>query len=742
MDSLLGKTISHYRILEKIGQGGMGVVYRAEDTRLKRPVAIKFLPAERSFDPELTTRFIHEAQAASALDHPNICTIYEIDETKPLPGEAESGRLFIVMACYEGETLQKRIESLPTGQTGLPENEALDIALQVARGLGEAHRKGIVHRDIKPANILITREGTVKILDFGLAKLAGQTRVTREASTPGTISFMSPEQCRGEEVDGRSDIWALGVVMYQMLTGELPFKGEYEAAVIYSVLNEEPVPVTELRPDVNPEWDAIIRKCLAKDPGQRYRNTEELIADLLRLKAELSPEKTSMPGTGAVKPAGKHLKPALIAGTVFLLIAFLLAGYLYLSRETVEKQRIPIAVIDFKNETGEPELNGLSGMLITALEQSRRLQVLTRSRMFDILRQIGKEDVTRIDEVLGREICHRAHINMLAAASIRKFGKIYTIDLKVLDVDKNEYLFTLKLDGKGQESIPSMIDRLSERTRRELKEKSADIQATSQSVAEVTTPNLEAYQHYFKGEEFINKLKFDKAIAEFSRAIALDSTFGLAYYRLAYAVSWKIGAEDASLKPIQKALTYLDRIPEKERYLVRAVHANLTRGYLAGIAVLKEMEQVYPGDKEMIYNIGDWSYHAGLHSQAEKYLLKVFALDSMHVRTLEHLTWTYRDMHNFDKMLEFARRYTSVAPSTESYELLADAYARLHRVDEGLRELLREREQHPERFYISYAIATLYIYQDRFQEAEKELVPLIGENQPRDVRFSGYTLLS
>ncbi|NOZ57499.1 MAG: serine/threonine protein kinase, partial [Calditrichaeota bacterium] len=264
---MIGSKISHYEVVAEIGRGGMGVVYRAVDVRLGRTVALKFLPPELTSDDVARERFVREAQAASALDHPNICTIHEIDST----GE---GRTFIVMACYEGESLRQRLERGP-----LDEQQALDVVLQVAQGLAAAHRKGIVHRDIKPANIFLSEGGLVKILDFGLAKLAGRAQITRDSTTLGTAAYMAPERYRGEREDLRSDIWSLGVVLYQMLTGGLPFEAEYEQAMMYAVLNEEPEPPSSKRPGLNPAWDAILAKCLAKDPDQRYATVEELIGD-------------------------------------------------------------------------------------------------------------------------------------------------------------------------------------------------------------------------------------------------------------------------------------------------------------------------------------------------------------------------------------------------------------------------------------------------------------------------------
>ena len=265
---MIGKTISQYKILEKLGGGGMGVVYKAEDTKLKRIVALKFLPPAFSLDDETKQRFINEAQAASSFDHPNICTIYEINET-------DDGQLFIAMACYEGETLKKKLESGP-----LKIQDAVDYNIQIANGLERAHEAGIVHRDIKPANIFIKNDGFVKILDFGLAKVSTQTHLTTMGTTMGTVAYMSPEQTKGEEVDQRTDFWSLGVVLYEMLSGELPFKGDYEQAIIYSIINEEPKSITEIHRDIPSQLTHIVEKALQKNPAQRYQTIKDLIEEL------------------------------------------------------------------------------------------------------------------------------------------------------------------------------------------------------------------------------------------------------------------------------------------------------------------------------------------------------------------------------------------------------------------------------------------------------------------------------
>jgi tetratricopeptide (TPR) repeat protein/predicted Ser/Thr protein kinase len=730
---LIGKTISHYKILEKLGEGGMGVVYKAEDTKLKRLVALKFLPSSIIASEAEKTRFIHEAQAAAALNHPNICTIYEIDEV--------DGQAFIAMEFVAGETLQKRVvKGEGRGVSGgLQVAEVIDITIQIAQGLAKAHEHGITHRDIKPANVMITKEGVAKILDFGLAKLAGQPRLTKTGSTLGTMAYMSPEQARGEEVDHRTDIWALGVVLYEMITGQLPFKGEYEHAIMYSILNEAPQPITSLHSEAPLELESVINKSLVKQAAQRYQHVDELLADLRRVNKE--PEsKEAFPRTRVrtrilKKVLSKRgwVLPAVMLGVLILAAA----GYfLFFKPKEVSAARIPIAVVDFVNETEEKELNGLSGILITALEQSRRLSVLTRSRMFDILKQMGKQEVDRIDETLGRAICQRANVNAMAIASVRKLGRRYAIDLKVLDPQKDEYLFTTKEEDEGQESIFAMIDRLAEKTREALKEKETEVQAASQKVAEITTPNLEAYQHYFKGEELIDKLQFEGAQEELNKAVALDTAFGLAYYRLAYAISWQNMGEQLEKAPLEKALALIDHIPEKERYLVRAEKARSEKGFAAGVAVLREMEQNYPNDKEMFYNMGDWSFHLGQYTAAVEYLEKVLAIDPTVERALQHLTMTYREMGNNEKMLEMAKRYVSVASSEESYCWLAEAHTRLGDFQMAASYLERARELWPQSWRIAEGMAKVHVFYERFDKAEAEVKPFAAGNQPIAVRRS------
>ncbi len=790
---MIGQVVSHYKILEKLGEGGMGIVYKAHDTKLDRTVALKFLPPQVSATEQDKTRFTQEARAAAALNHPHICHIYRIDEVDAPPASGRQGEkmMFIEMEHVDGLTLRKRIAAGP-----IPLGEALNLATQIGEGLEEAHGKGIIHRDIKSDNVMVNSRGQAKVMDFGLAKLKGALKLTRSSSTVGTLAYMAPEQLRGAEADARSDIFSFGVLLYEMITGRVPFEGAHEAALMYSITNEPPVPLEKYLPGAPSELLHIINRSLEKDPEDRYQSVHDMVIDIRRMRKDstrvshvsmsampstspagqtgsypssgatpapsaVTPRPTGSYGVGsgsgevpagAGTPSGEyqpqppqadHAGPAsgvsarrtssvtiqiptggkswmMIAGVV-VLIGLAVVGYMKFGGSDEPTGKLSIAVADFQNRTNEPELDGLSGMLTTAMEQSKRLSVVTRTHMFDILKQMGKADIERIDESVGKEICAKAGIGALVTASIQKFGKLYIIDLKVLDPSKNEYLFTAKEEGEGQESIPGMLDKLSEKTRAGLKEKADEIKASGTDLAVVTTSNLEAYQHFFKGEELINKLEIAKAVEELRQAVALDSMFGLAWYRLAYALDWSTATTGDRNDALPRALALIDRLPDKEKYLLRSIAARENANFAASVKILKEMETHYPNDKEMMYNIGDWSFHDNDLATAAEYLNKTLAIDPTHDRALQHLTWTYRDAGQYVKMLETARKYVEVAKSSESFELLAAAFSHTGKLDEGLTDFAKLRVSYPRSGDVVRSIAGFYQLQGEYDSAEAGL---------------------
>ncbi|UCE19575.1 MAG: protein kinase [Gemmatimonadota bacterium] len=395
---MIGRIISHYRILEKLGEGGMGVVYKAEDNKLDRIVALKFLPPELTRDPEAKERFVHEAKAASSFEHNNICTIYEIDETN-------DGQLFIAMACYDGETLEEKIRRGP-----LKIEEAVHLAMQMAEGLKDAHEKDIIHRDMKPANIMVTSKGQVKIMDFGLAKLRGQTKLTKEGTTLGTVAYMSPEQARGGEVDQRSDIWSLGVMLYEMVTGQRPFEGEYNQAVMYAIMNNDPEPITGLRTGVPMELERIIHKCIEKNPAERYQTGADLLADFHHLQ-RISSTQTIPSKTRISKPPVRSMARKLTGLAALVIVAtvaiVLLVRQFTPSVHEVIPERKMLVVLPFEN-LGPPEdeyfADGITEEITSRLAALHGLGVISRTSAFyykdtkKTLKQIGDE--LKVDYVL------------------------------------------------------------------------------------------------------------------------------------------------------------------------------------------------------------------------------------------------------------------------------------------------------------------------------------------------------
>jgi serine/threonine-protein kinase len=507
---MIGKTISHYKIIEKLGTGGMGIVYKAQDLKLDRFVALKFLPPHLTSSEDEKQRFIHEAKAASSLDHNNICAIHEIDET-------EDGQLFISMAYYEGETLDKKIKEKP-----LPIDEAIGIVLQIAQGLATAHEREIVHRDIKPANIMLTKKGVVKVLDFGLAKLSTQTKLTKESTTLGTVSYMSPEQAKGEEVDHKTDIWSLGVIIYEMLTGQLPFKGEYESAVLYSIINDTQEPITGLRSGVPMELERIINKCLQKNSAERYQHVDELIVDLQGFKKS---ESTEIP---TIKEPPMKRPKSVILSIVFISIFILIVAGYYIIIQQGDKSETgwqnSIAVLPFDNISNDPEqeyfCDGMTEQIISNLAKLPQLKVISRTSVMKF-----KATDKTLPEI-GKEL-NVAHV---LEGSVRKFGDRIRVTAQLIGTKDDFHIWTENYDREYKELF-NVQDEVSEAIATNLL---ANLSLQDIAVVKMKRPsNTEAYEYYMQGRYFhINKFFYSDNIEDFftsermfKKAIKLDPNY-------------------------------------------------------------------------------------------------------------------------------------------------------------------------------------------------------------------------
>jgi serine/threonine-protein kinase len=508
---VIGQTLSHYKILEKLGEGGMGVVYKAEDTRLKRTVALKFLPPSLTADLDAKERFIHEAQAASLLQHNNVCNVHDIDETP-------EGQLFIVMDFYEGETLKKKIERGP-----LKTADAIDIAVQVGQGLAKAHEHGIVHRDIKPANIMVTCDGVTKIVDFGLAKLSGRTMLTKTGSTLGTAAYMSPEQARGEPADLRTDIWSLGVVLYEMLTGRHPFTGDYEEAVTYRILNEDPEFVTKIRAELPTTLDHIIERAMAKDPARRYQTVEELCADL---EAVLGERTEGLRRKVMFGRLGRRQRKLAARALPVLIGLIAVIGYL-LTRGAPGSGPVSIVLLPLDNITDDRSqewfTDGMTDALITGLARINGLRVTQRS---SAMKYKGTNKS-------ASEIASELGVSYVLEGSVLRAADHVKITIRLVDALTNKYLWAeeysrdftglLALQGEVAKAIAGQVQVTLTQKEQHL-------------LTQEKTVNPKAYEAYLKGNFFFYNLTRESigmALQYYELATEIDSTYAPAYAGIA-----------------------------------------------------------------------------------------------------------------------------------------------------------------------------------------------------------------
>jgi serine/threonine protein kinase/tetratricopeptide (TPR) repeat protein len=653
----------------------MGEVYKAEDTRLRRTVALKFLSPQLTLDDDAKTRFTHEAQAASALQHHNICTIHEIDQTP-------DGRMFICMDYYAGDTLKARIDRGP-----VPVRDAVELAAQAADGLAKAHGAGMVHRDVKPANIAVTDDGVVKILDFGLAMLSDRTRVTKMGTTVGTVAYMSPEQARGDEVTAAADVWSLGVILYEMLAGRLPFRATHEAALVYAILNEKHEPVTAHREDTPKDLARIVDKAMAKDPAERYRDSGEMARELHAVATEIDEKEraaaSSSSGSTTARPAARHARYWIPVALVAVIAAALLLLKPVLFEGDVVSAPQPIAVISFENHTGDPEYDYLRdvipNLLITSLEQSKYLSVVTWERMHDLLAQSGREGVTVIDKDTGFEVCRLDGIDTIVLGSFSRAGDVFVTDVKVLDVHSKELLKSASAKGDGVGSIlDSQIDELGNDISRGVGLSERKIAAAAaQPIAAVTTTSMDAYHYFLQGREELHKHYPADALRSLEKAVELDSTFAVAWLYLASA---QRGLRDhnASNESYARARALSASAPEKDRLLIEASHAQIIEKDAAKHAsLLVELTDKYPKEKHAHLQLAQ--HYTGLkrYDEAREAFSHALALDPEYDEALNGIAYNYISLEDYDKAIEYFQRYLDAHPQdANAYDSMAEAYYR------------------------------------------------------------------
>jgi tetratricopeptide (TPR) repeat protein/predicted Ser/Thr protein kinase len=719
-----GTLISHYKIIEKIGAGGMGVVYKALDTRLERTVALKFLPQDLLCDGEAKERFEHEAKAASALSHPNITTIFEIDEA--------DGRCFIAMEYVDGKSVK---ESMEKKEASL--SEILETATQIAEGLNAAHSKQVIHRDIKPANIMLTSSGTVKIMDFGLAKLKGATKLTKTGTTMGTLPYMSPEQAGGKDVDGRSDIFSLGVMLYEMITGQLPFRGDNEAAIIKSIVTQEPEPLARYKAGVSEGLQHIITKALAKDPAERYQHADELLADLKHEMRITERAATAWAERQAIAPAQKSRPLRLV--TLAAIAAAVVIIYWILEPFRVEvgpkteavADENSIAIMYFENvadpEDTDKTARMLTSLLITDLSESQYMSVVSRQRLYDILKLLGKEDLKVIDKTVASEVANRAGVKWILTGEILQLEPNMVVTADISEAADGRIRATQRVVGEPGEDIFIMVDRLSKAIKADMSLPDEAAHEIDQPVADVTTHSEDAYRYYVEGWDYIYKYYFPEARESFRKALGHDSTFAMAYWSLA-----RFTSEPEKSTQMDKAVKYAAKASPRERMYITAMAARHLGDYESAVKILSELTERYPNYLEAQVSLAiTYRGYLGEPAKAIPHLQKALEINPLFKEAYNQLAYASSEAGDFEQAVWAINEYIALAPNEANpYDSRGDLYAYNGRPDEALESYRRASAIKPG--FSTWKEGTMHLFKREYAVAESCFRYLASSSDKQD----------
>ena len=650
---MIGQTISHYRVIEKLGAGGMGVVYKAEDVRLNRPVALKFLPENIANEPQALERFRREAHAASALNHPGICTIYDV---------GEPDRPFIAMEFIDGQGLRNHIGGKP-----LPLEEILSLGIQIADALDAAHAQGIIHRDIKPANVFVTKRGQAKVLDFGLAKLlpkgvafAGvsgngpQDSLSMVGIISGTPSYMSPEQIRGDELDQRTDLFSFGLLLYEMTSGRQAFAGKTGGAIIESILSRRPPPLGDVNPEVPARLEEIIAKAVHKDREQRYQSAATIREDLKQLKLYVDSGHT----VRMAQPRSPVRKWMIVSGAAALLLAFAIAGWLINARRVRALSKTDTIILaDFNNKTGDPVFDDtLQQGLIVQLEQSPFLSPVSERRVQEVLQLMGRPQGTRLTPDVARDVCARTGSKAYLSGIISKLGSQYVIGINAINCRTGDALTQEQVTADSKEHVLKALSDASTRLRARLGESLKTVQKLDAPLDQATTPSLEALQSYSLGRKAVLlKGDYTGAILLFERAVNLDPNFAMAYASMGTSY-YNLGEKNRAIEATKKAFELRSRVSEWERlYIESHYHQFVTGDQEKARQVYELWEQTYPREQVARNNLGVVYQTLGQHAKALTKFQEAGQVAPFDALTYSNVVDAYVHLNRFEEAVAAAQ---------------------------------------------------------------------------------------